>query len=222
MIHEAVSKLLLASTCLFGLVSATMPYASSTDSLERVGPLAQATPSTNVGTEDRSKKDRLSKEAEAALDVGLLEFVEKHQPELQKLLKFMKKKQPQQYEQALKELSRVKQRLTALENRDKELYAIELELWQVRSALRMQVAQILASPKEEHARLRQELHVLAEKELDLDTARLKLDQGRVEARLANVKLQLDERTKDRDATLAKSIKTWENRAFKTPTRTKKP
>ncbi len=229
MIRRSVFTLPFAILCLASLAAATEPTHPAApvkpveDSLDRIGPLAQASPSTNSTPEAPSKLDRNQPDPVAALDEApLLEFVEKHQPELLKLLKFMKKRQPQQYEQALKELSRAKQRLISLEKRDAESYAIELELWQVRSELRMLVAEILASPKDTQAKLRNQLHLLVEKEHDLDTARLQLEQKRFELRLSNVNTQLDERTENRDTMLAKAIKTWENRAFKSPARSKKP
>ena len=192
------------------LLPATEPIG---DSRKRFGPLAQA----SVGAEKVSKS-----EAEVAIqETPLLEFVEKNQPPLLKLLKFMKKKQPQQYEQALKELARVKQRLSALEKRDSESHAIELELWQVRSNLRMLVAEMLVSEKDSRERLKKQLHALVEKELDLDTARLKLEQNRLEQRLTVVQSQLADRTEDRELALSKASKTWENRAFKPSGRPKK-
>ena len=133
----------------------------------------------------------------------------------------MKKKQPQQYEHAIKELSRVKQRLTALEKRDSESHTIELELWQVRSNLRMLVAEILVSEKASREKLKKQLHELVEKEIDLDTARLKLEQKRLEQRLTAVQSQLSERAENRELAISKAIKTWENRAFKSSTRPKK-
>jgi hypothetical protein len=133
----------------------------------------------------------------------------------------MKKKQPQQYENALKELARVKQRLSTLEKRDSESYAIELELWQVRSNLRMLVAEILVSESGSQERLKQQLHDLVEKEIDLDTARMKLEQKRMEQRLSVVQSQLTERAEHHEQVVTKAIKMWENRAFKTSTRPKK-
>ena len=131
------TSLLALSVALYvaTLASATDPIA---DSLGRIGPLAQAT---------NTKSASSSVTGEPIDETPLLEFVEKHQPPLLKLLRFMKKKQPQQYQQALKELARVKQRLSTLEKRDSESHAIELELWQVRSNLRMLVAEILVSEK---------------------------------------------------------------------------
>jgi hypothetical protein len=180
-------------------------------SLGRVGLLAQATSSASVNQKDAG---------DAIDESPLLEFVEKYQPPLLKLLRFMKKKQPQQYQQALKELARVKQRLATLEKRDSESYAIELELWQIRSNLRMLVAEILVSEKDSQEKLRKQLHELVEKEIDLDAARMKLEQQRLEQRLASVQSQLVERTEHREVALSKAIKTWENRAFKAAGRTK--
>jgi len=218
MIH--LLKLLL-TTSLFAVCITTRSQATepAVDSLGRVGPLAQATlPSVSAGpSENLGRSD-----AEEPIDESpLLEFVEKHQQPLLKLLRFMKRKQPQQYQQALKELARVKQRLTTLEKRDSESHAIELELWQVRSNLRMLVAEILVSEKDSQEKLKKQLHELVEKEIDLDTARLKLEKQRMEQRLSTVQSQLAERSENRDAALSKAIKTWENRAFKSSTRPKK-
>ncbi len=217
MMHRFVITSILALAlnviCAGGFSCAATPF---DDSMDRIGPLAQATAPDLGG-------NRIAKEtSNTTADEGsLLEFVELHQPALVKLLKYMKKKQPQQYEQALRELTRVKQRLNSLEKRDAESYAIELELWQVRSKLRMLVAEILASDKSSQEKLRGQLHGLVEKEIDLDLARLQLEQRRIEQRLSSVQSQLDERTSDRAATLSKAIKTWENRAFKSPARPKK-
>ena len=187
------------------------------DSLDRIGPLAQATPEINGGVSDATKTASTQFDEQP-----LLEFVEQHQPSLVKLLKYMKRKQPQQYEQALKELTRVKQRLNSLEKRDTESYAIELELWQVRSKLRMLVAEILASDKNSQDKLRTQLRALVEKEIDLDLARLQLEQKRVEQRLSSVQSPA-RRTNDRSRRprFPKLSRLGENRAFKSSSRSKK-
>jgi hypothetical protein len=207
---------ILVTQCSISTSRATEPVA---DSLRRLGPLAQsAAPLETAKSPDNVGQSDI---AESVDETPLLEFVEQHQQPLIKLLRFMKKKQPQQYQQALKELARVKQRLTTLEKRDSESHAIELELWQVRSNLRMLVAEILVSDKDSQQKLKKQLHELVEKEIDLDTARLKLEKQRMEQRLSTVQTQLSERSENRDMVLAKAIKTWENRAFKSSTRPKK-
>ena len=209
--------LLSASLLALSLTTLSLGTEPVGDSLGRLGPLAQAT----LTPENAIALPVVAAPSEETIDeTPLLEFVEKHQQPLLKLLRFMKKKQPQQYQQALKELARVKQRLTTLEKRDSESHAIELELWQVRSNLRMLVAEILVSEKDSQDKLKKQLHELVEKEIDLDTARLKLEQKRMEQRLSTVQTQITDRTENRDAALTKSIKTWENRAFKSSARPK--
>lgn len=212
---QRTSSPLMTRLLALAVVLYVATFASATDPLEdslgRIGPLAQAT-----NTESTSS----SVASEPIDEAPLLEFVEKHQPPLLKLLRFMKKKQPQQYQQALKELARVKQRLSTLEKRDSESHAIELELWQVRSNLRMLVAEILVSDKDSQEKLKKQLQELVEKEIDLDTARLKLEQKRMEQRLSSVQAQLAAQTENREAALSKAIKTWENRAFKSSNRPK--
>lgn len=212
------TRLPLTASLLALLVAISQATEPTVDSLSHVGALAQAqVPAEKAGSSENGKS-----ESEVTIDESpLLEFVEKHQQPLLKLLRFMKKKQPQQYEQALKELARVKQRLTTLEKRDSESHAIELELWQVRSNLRMLVAEILVSEKDSQEKLRKQLHELVAKEIDLDTARIKLEENRLRQRLSSVQTQLTDRTENRDATLSKAIKTWENRAFKPNARPKK-
>lgn len=215
---QLVHRILPTSFLLLGVTLPVLGTEPTVDSLSRFGPLAQAAVSSEtVGSAQPIGKPPSDETIDEA---PLLEFVEKHQQPLLKLLRFMKKKQPQQYEHALKELARVKQRLSTLEKRDSESHAIELALWQVRSNLRMLVAEILVSEKESQEKLKIQLHELVEKEIDLDTARLKLEQNRMEQRLSTVQSQLAERTENREAALNKAIKSWENRAFKSSTRPK--
>ena len=208
---QSIRSLLMTSFFVFSFTALTQATEPVVDSLGRIGPLAQVA-RTEVANQNET--------SDSIDESPLLEFVEKNQPSLLKLLRFMKKKQPQQYQHALKELARVKQRLTTLEKRDSESHAIELELWQVRSNLRMLVAEILVSEKDSQEKLKKQLHELVEKEIDLDTARLKLEQKRMEQRLTSVQSQLTERTENREAALSKAIKSWESRAFKSSNRPK--
>lgn len=155
------TRLPLTASLLALSVALSQATEPTVDSLSQVGALAQIQVPAEKGapTENVRKGD-----SEETIDESpLLEFVEKHQQPLLKLLRFMKKKQPQQYEQALKELARVKQRLTTLEKRDSESHAIELELWQVRSNLRMLVAEILVSEEDSQEKLRKQLHELVKR-----------------------------------------------------------
>ncbi len=186
--------------------------------LERVPLLAQALGKSTDKPDGVSSKEKLATvEADEAL---LLDFVEQQQPKLLKLLEFMKRKQPAQYDQALKELSKSKQRLSNLENRDTDLYKIELQLWQIRSQLRMLLAEIAVAESASQDKLHKRLAELVTQEVDLDSARMQLEQSRAELRATQLKKQLQERSVDREATISKALRTWENRAARQSPRSK--
>ncbi len=185
---------------------------------DRATLLAQAAGDANPKSRevDSAEKSELTEEDEELLR----KFVEQHQPKLLKLLDFMKRKQPTQYEQALRELSKSKLRLSNLEKRDVELYQIELKLWQLRSQLRMLVAEIAVAENQSKDKLRVRLADLVGQEVDLDAARIDLEQRRAIQRAEQLQSQLQERTADRDATITKALKVWENRVAKQSPRTK--
>jgi hypothetical protein len=69
-----------------------------------------------------------------------LKFAREHHPELAKLLGPMKSARPKEYQKAIRELSRVADRLTRMELRAPERYAIEVDLWKAESRLRLVAA----------------------------------------------------------------------------------
>lgn len=144
----------------------------------------------------------------------LLQFVDQHQPDLLKLLKFMSKKQPTQYAQALKDLSRTAARLSNLEKKDKDLFDVELALWKTRSSLRMLVAELAVVSDDARPASRQQLRALVRQELELEHSKLKLDQLRAQQRLDQINSQLDEWSGDEETRVSKAIKAWESRVAK--------
>ncbi len=200
----------------FVMVGIGEPFADQP--LGRVPPLAQALRSSTDKLKEVDSNGKLATvESDETL---LLDFVEQQQPKLLKLLEFMKRKQPVQYDQALKELSKSKQRLSNLEKRDVELYKIELQLWQIRSQLRMLVAEIAVAESASQDKLHKRLAELVTREVDLDVARLQLEQSHAEQRAEQLKKQLHERSEDREATISKALKTWENRVSRQSPRSK--
>jgi hypothetical protein len=153
----------------------------------------------------------------ATLDEAqLLGFVEQHQPALLKLLKFMSRKQPTQYAQALKELSRTTLRLNNLEKKDKELYDVELALWKTRSELRMLVAELAVTNEESEQSRFEQLRLLVRTEFDLERSKLNLEQLRAQQRLDQINGQLKVMSTDEDAQFVKALNAWESRITKQP------
>ncbi len=171
----------------------------------------------NVFVSDLSNAVRANQDSSEAKDAvdqreqKTLEFVEKHQPELADLLDFLRAKRSGDYRQAIDEISRVRERLDGMEKRDRELYEIELALWQNSARLRLWAASVSASAKKMSEVDRKKLTDLVTRENDLMLKRLRLEKARAESRLEQIQQQLDKRAEQTDAMVAKGIKVWEGR-----------
>lgn len=148
-------------------------------------------------------------------EARVLEFVGKHQPELLELLKFLKGRQPIEFQQAMREVSRVMQRLEGLQKRDEPLYVIELGLWKTHSHLQLVAAQ-LAVVKEERQResLESQLEELVKLEFAQDLERLAIQRERLAKQLQAMTQRLEQRQANRDETVAKTLRLWKNRIAK--------
>src|SRR5690606_27822486 len=92
------------------------------------GPLAFAQ-AEKKADEPKSKPAAQSAEADVADEQAAIDFARRPHPELATLLRPMKSALPKDYQKAVRELERVSDRLTRMETRSPERYAIELDLW---------------------------------------------------------------------------------------------
>ncbi len=172
-------------------------------------PTAQAAPnhpSTAVHEKTDSTNKLNSEEAIA--------FVQLHQPALIQLLEYLEKKQPTQYQQAIREILKTRQKLANLEKRDRELHEVELALWKLRAELRLLVARRSIVNEQERNALDAQLHKLVEQEMHHDLERMRIEKRRAEQRIAQLDIQIAERNANREAAHAKAVKTWINRSSK--------
>lgn len=132
----------------------------------------------------------------AAAESTALEFAREHHPELAALLKRLKAGSPQGYEEAIRDLSRVNERLARMRGRAPERYELELELWKLDSRIRLLAARLAMNDDPE---LRDQLQTLIRKKLDVRKASLEDEQKRITARLDRIESDLTELQKDRDA-----------------------
>lgn len=148
----------------------------------------------------------------AQQEAEILEFVEKQQPKLLKLLAFMRERRQPQYQQALRETWRSMQRLENLAERDQELHAIELKLWRVRSETRLLAGQISAAKSEQaQSSMEQRLERLLEQELAYSLERVKQLRARTAKQLAQYDAQIEELEAHHEELISKSLKQWRNR-----------
>lgn len=149
-----------------------------------------------------------------AAEQKALEFIDEHQPKLKKLMEFLKSKQPESYQQALKELGRSQQRLENLEKRDLELYRIELDLWVVRSRLRLLAAEMSVAKAKDTTDRTKELTELIEQESGLELQRLQLLHDRASQQVLTLDEAIAKHRAERDQRVAKSLKVWQNKIKK--------
>lgn len=143
-----------------------------------------------------------------------LEFVGKHQPNMLKLLEFLKNQRPPLYQQALKEMSRSQQRLENLSKRDPQLYDIEIDLWNLRSELRLLAAEVSVKSAEPNAKQKKKLTELAQQQADQELAKLRLLKVRAEKQVAQLNSQIEQRVSNEEAVVAKTIQYWTNQIAK--------
>lgn len=178
---------------------------------------AQVLALANVNQKNGNAKSTSVSESEKAKDLfaereeEILAFTEQHQPELIRLLKFMKEKQAGDYPQAIREMGRTVQRLINLEARDSELYQVELMLWKTRAALRLRAAQISALGDKNRPRLMEELKGLLEAEYQQEVKRLEILRTRAKEQLAALEEQLERKESNHDTIINRSLKNWETR-----------
>lgn len=70
-------------------------------------------------------------------EASVMAFVEQNHPQLRGLLSQLKESQPREYERAVKELLRVKDRLDSIQGKDAKLHGMELEAWKLQSRIQL-------------------------------------------------------------------------------------
>jgi uncharacterized small protein (DUF1192 family) len=159
------------------------------------GPMVQAQP--EVKTKPAAVAD-VSREDET----HALAFASRHHPELADLLTPMKASHPKEYQRALRELFRVSDRLTRLESRQPERYAIELDLWKTESRLRLVAAKSAMLDDEER---RQQIETLVTERNSLRIRLYEFERAELEQRIAQLTKQIDSVKAQQSEGVAKEV-----------------
>jgi hypothetical protein len=115
-------------------------------------------------------------------------FVARNHPELTSLLDLLKANQPKEYERAIRELYRVSEKLATIQERDSELYDLELQAWQVQSRIQLLVARLKMADSED---VRRELKEALGEQLKARAGLLRHERERVAERLQRIDRDLD-------------------------------
>ncbi|UUO07444.1 hypothetical protein M4951_03825 [Blastopirellula sp. J2-11] len=161
---------------------------------------AKAVAQNGVSLETKPAEKKASKKKEAAEDsVSESEksrredwayaLVRKHHPELASLLRSLKRLKPRQYESAIRELSRVSEKLHQIEQRQPERYELELAVWKSKSRIQLLTAQLQMSPDDEE--LRDRLRQVISQQIVSQRQLLEFEKDRVSQRIEFLNAQLE-------------------------------
>jgi hypothetical protein len=131
-----------------------------------------------------------------------LSFVREHHPELVELLERLKRSNGSEYERAIRELARTSDRLSGMRARNPERYALELDLWKLKSQIQLLSARASLAPNED---LTSELRALIERQLEVRAAQLELERSELTERLDRVELALQAAETNHQSQLDKQL-----------------
>lgn len=129
-----------------------------------------------------------------AREAAALFFLRKHVPEVVPLLEELKKTNPAQYQQEIREVFQVTEMLADLQD-DPRRHDLELKIWKTESKAHALVAKLSTPKEEERKQIETTLQELARELVDLDIQVLELKADQLDKELGEVK---DELSKARD------------------------
>lgn len=144
------------------------------------------------------KVDRLTAEQQQSA----LDFVKEHHPQLNALISRLKKRDPAEYQKALKDVFRTCERLQRMEGRDRPRFEVELKLWKVGSRTRLLAARMATDQSPE---LESQLRELLNERTDLRLQQLTLERERLNNRIERIDSQVSQLAGERDAVIDKEI-----------------
>ena len=121
-------------------------------------------------------------------EAAALAFVSAHHPELRKVLEPLKVMQPGEYESAICQLFQTSEQLSRTKDADESRYAVDLQLWKVRSRIQLLVARAGLS---EDPSLDKQIEDLLGQQIELRIARIELEKERAKERVSRLEAQLE-------------------------------
>jgi hypothetical protein len=181
-----------------------MSFAWAGDS--SAGEDADKSKSTPAAGKEKPEPSQINRKHERAA----LDFVAQHHSELSDLLGHLKSAQPKKYQQAIDELWRTNERLTTLQKRDADRYALELELWKTKSRIQVLAARLTMSKdpglEEELLKLFQSQSKLQLEQLEADAKVAKQRLDKLQTQLAAKRADVDDEPQKRLDQLLDTIK----------------
>ncbi len=122
-------------------------------------------------------------------EAAVLNFVERNHSELSELLAHLKSDQPKQYEQAIKEIFRITERLAGVQERDPLMYELEVKLWTAQSRVQLLAARLKMGASDS---LKQDLREALSHQIDARLEVLRRQKQQAAERLAKMDSDLSQ------------------------------
>jgi hypothetical protein len=132
----------------------------------------------------------------------VLEFLNEHHPELVQVLSNLHSNSPHEYERAIRDLSRVRERLMQVKEGDPQRHDLDLQAWVLQSRIHLVVARLAMS---DSPALRDELRDLLKQQLELKLLAMRHDRQRQAERLRKLDEQIDRLAGNADELIAKQM-----------------
>jgi hypothetical protein len=162
--------------------------------------IAQAAAEKNAA----NKVPTIPEAIDAATEKEVLAFVREHHPELVKLLSHLSESRPREYQKALRDLSRVRDRLTQIKRNNNERYELELAVWKAESRIQLLAARLHMGANDD---LREQLRKALEEQMEFKVALLRHDRTVAQDRLDKLDTQIQRLEQERSQMIERQLQT---------------
>lgn len=135
-------------------------------------------------------------------EAAVATFVERNHAELAPLLAHLRSSQPRQYEQAVREIFRVTERLAGVQERDPLLYELEVKLWTAQSRVQVLAARLSMDMTDS---LKEELRAALAEQMAARLLVLKHQREQASQRLARMDRDIDQLEANRQAAIDRQV-----------------
>lgn len=135
---------------------------------------------------------------------AVMTFVQRNHSELADLLEHLKANQPREYEQAIRDLHRVTERLAQIQERDPVHYELEVAYWTSQSKVQLLSAQLKMADDDE---IRGQLRDALSNQMDARLAVLRHERQRSADRLAKMDREISRLETERQILIERQLQT---------------
>ncbi len=205
-----VCRLLMASGSFVAFSISVLALANAADNgIPRVITLAQAKAINEPAKESikvPAKEDKSSSSNRTVItperEAAVSTFVRLHHPELEALLTHLSEARPKEYDKALRELFRVTERLGQIQDRDAELYELELRLWKTQSRLQLLLARLHMG---ENADLKRQVREAVQEQFEVKVVMLERQEKKLSEQASKALADLAKLKADKDQWIERQI-----------------